>query len=226
MEDGVFFPISKANDMEKVTTVDIKTPVLTGLAFDVVGILMIVLRDFITGPGIMITAGILFIVAGMVNFAIALFVRDENGQRKSRGWLFALTCAVSVASVALGICVFAFQNTFVGLIPILFGTLLALQAVILFYTLGFAMRPYRLPGWMYILPTLVAVSSAFVFTLESPADDRRIMIFAGVGFILFGVCAVVGALCLVKTLKSLKKEMAVTEAAENVKEIKSLDDEQ
>lgn len=218
--------VTKANYKE-IATVEIRTPILTGIISEVLGILLIALRNFITGPGIMITGGVIFILAGLVNFGIALLIRDEEGRRKSRGWIFALTCAVSVASVGLGICIFVFQDTFVGLIPILIGTLLALLAVMLFYTLIFAMRRYAMPGWLYVAPTLVAVCSAIVFTFNSPVDDYKIMTFTGIGFILYGICHFFGALMLRKAHYPSRKGEAVAGSADDEhRELKSLDDEQ
>lgn len=171
-----------------------KSLMLTALLAAVAGVLLIIFRNDIHSTGVVITGGILFIVAGLLNLLIFEH-RGKKGKGNSAisttfSWL---TCA---ASVILGLCMLFFQNTFVGLVPVMFGILILFAAVYQYFILAIGARPVILPGWLYILPTAMVGGAVYVFMRPDNAGDMPVVLTSGISFVLFGVASVIEAAIL------------------------------
>lgn len=164
-----------------------KTSLITAVLALIAGVTMIVCNRDITGKAITMGGGILFIAAGLINTTLTLTLKDASGQRRTQGLSMVLAWVVNIASVAFGICVLAFEDTFVQLIPLIFGSLALLAALMLLYTLAIGIRPRILPAWLYILPLIMIVGGILIYRLHTPADDAMVMIYAGSTLSIFAV---------------------------------------
>lgn len=182
-----------------------RTALILGLVVLAVGIVLLLCYNAISSYSITLWGGIMLIVAGLASMVIAICNKDKNGVRKARGTVFWLTEVVSAAALALGLCVVFSTNSFLPVIPFVFGSLVAFGAIVLFYGLIAGTRPVTLPGFLYIFPTLVAVGAVLIFMQRGGDDDARIMIFTGVSFVLYAVCSLLGSFFLARGHRELRK---------------------
>lgn len=195
-----------------------KSALLAGILVLIVGIALIFFHRDITSSAVVITGGSLFCAAGVLNIAIMYLYKNDEGQRRIRGVPFGLAVAVSAAAIILGICVLCFQPTFTALTPLVFGSLVTLVTIVLFYMLAIGTRPVILPGWLYIFPTLCAVGAVMIFLLYKSGDaqvirDERMILYTGISLCLYAVCAIIGSICLA-TAHHRERKAAKEAAAE------------
>lgn len=199
-----------------------KTSIWAGILTLAVGVLLLIFNAMITSSRILIVGGILFLACGILNLAVTFLAKDNQGRRRMRGAGFGLAIIVSIAAIALGISILCFPQTFIDLTPLVFGTLVAMGALILFYSLAIASRPILLPGWLYIFPTLIAVGAVLIYMLHTPQDDDRMIIYTGASLCLFGVCLLIGGSSLaVHNHKERKQEEAQAKAQSRENDNKS-----
>ncbi len=150
------------------------------------GIVLIITHNSIRSTGVVVTGGILFVIAGLIN--VLLFEGERKRGRWDRGALSStFSWLTSVAAVILGICMLVFQGTFITLVPMMFGILVAFSALYQFYILAIGSRPTLLPGWFYIVPVALIGGAAFIFMQDSYSNDPKIMLATGISLTAFGV---------------------------------------
>lgn len=162
--------------------------IFTALLVLTAGIILILLRNSIHSEGVVTAGGILFIVAGLLDLLVF-----ESGRRRQerRPLTTAFNWITSAAAVILGLSMLIFRSTFAGLIPFMFGILIAFTALYQVYLLAYASRPVMLPGWLYIAPLLLAAASVYLFMQKALVDDVLIMVISGAALTLFGVAMLV-----------------------------------
>ncbi len=168
-----------------------KSLMLTAVLAILAGVLLIIFRNDIHSTGVVVTGGILFIAAGLFN----LLIFEHRGKKgKGNGAVSTtfswLTCA---ASVILGLCMLIFQYTFVGLVPVMFGILILFAAVYQYFILAIGARPATLPGWLYILPTVMVGGAIYVFLRPEGTGDMPVVFTSGICFVIYGVASVIEA---------------------------------
>ncbi|MDE6301199.1 MAG: DUF308 domain-containing protein [Muribaculaceae bacterium] len=171
-----------------------KSLMLTALLSALAGVLLIIFRNDIHSSGVVITGGVLFIVAGLLNLLIFEHRGKKGSGNSAVSTTFSwLTCA---ASVILGLCMLIFQGTFAGLVPVMFGILILFAAVYQYFILAIGARPVTLPGWLYIIPTAMVGGAVYVFLRPEYTGDMPVVLTAGISFVLFGVASVIEAAML------------------------------
>ena len=168
-----------------------KSLLLTALLAIAVGVLLIIFRNDIHSTGVVISGGVLFIVAGLFN---VLIFEHKGKKGKGNGAVSTtfswLTCA---ASVILGLCMLIFQNTFVGLVPVMFGILILFAAVYQYFILAIGSRPATLPCWLYILPTAMVGGAIYVFLRPVYLGDMPVVLTSGICFVVYGLASIIEA---------------------------------
>lgn len=159
----------------------------------IAGIAMIITYRSISSIGVIITCGVLFIAAG----AGSLLLMHGGGTRKA--FTVALTRFTGAASILLGLSMLLFRETFTAIVPYMFGILVALQALYMFYILSASHERKVLPGWLYVLATALGGAAAYLF-IQTPgpeSDDSTIMLVTGISLTVFGLavllCAILAA---------------------------------
>ena len=217
-----------------------KGTLVWGLLALIAGIALGYYSDHITAAGILTCAGFLFIIAGVVNLLLTMFVKEDKAEyrervreakkkgdatevirrRKTRGLGYGLNIIASLCAVAFGVVLLVLTDNFVGLIPMVFAILVFFAAIMQFYTLAVGIRPVALPGWLYLFPILMIIGSIMIFTLKpdmTTADgqilaDKMTMIYTGVCLALYGVCSILTGAMLINRHSKQKKEEAVEAA--------------
>lgn len=189
-----------------------KTSIWIGLATLVAGVALILFNSSITSVGVVMTAGIVLILLSLANGLITIRMRKKTEDSRQRVVPYGTGIVLSGVGVVFGIVVLAMNVSFQQVIPVLFGAIVTIAALMLFYQLTWGVRPVVMPGWLYILPTLMVVLAVFTFMqhADNPDEDRRVMIFTGVALCLYSLCVFVG----MAHLSALQRKAAKVENAE------------
>lgn len=206
------------------------TTLLTGLIILAAGIILIISKNAITGTGIVTTAGILFLLSGIINAVLYLSSKNSDGTHKRSTASRFFGTIVSIASLLLGVSMLIFTATFAKLVPILFGLLLAFGAIIQFYIIALGARPVKMPAWTYAFPGVILVESMIVFF--AGLAEPNLMLVTGTGLVVFGIAGFVESVLLGAGHRQLRHQArqdvtsnaVVDLKASDVKEIKGLDD--
>lgn len=176
-----------------------------------VGLAVIFAHRSIHSQGIVITGGALFILAGVFNVLSFDVARKRN--KDGRGAVSSIFNWIgSAAAVILGLFMLVFQPTFVTMVPVMFGILIAFAAFYQLYVLAIAIRPVTLSPWFYIVPVLLALAAVYMFVQE-PAytSDASIMLTTGISLSFFGIAGIVEG-SLVGSAHRKEKAAAKTES--------------
>ncbi len=209
------------------------TTLLSGLIILAAGVILILSNHFITKSGIVTTAGILFLLSGIVNTVLYLSGTDKDGNPKHRGASKFFGIVVSLASLLLGLSMFVFNDDFQGMIPILFALVLFFGALVQFFIVVSIRRGVGMPAWPYAFPAVMLILSIVVFFANLKEPD--LMLISGCGLVVFGVGGFVESFLLKAANRSMNvganlasnqddDDKVVDLSHNEVKEIKGLDD--
>lgn len=170
----------------------VKSAFLLSLLILVVGVVLIFLHNFDVFTALIIGLGIVFIIPGIISiFNLSatknMVSEDKKTKPNSR---FQIICGLisGVGSVIMGICMIGWSDMFVKFIPMIFGTILTLGGCFHLCAMAMAMRPIRVPFWLYILPiALIAMGISIIFIDKSILLDYHIILMTGIGLIVFSI---------------------------------------
>ena len=194
---------------------------ILALAAGIIGLALIITNSIVTSRGIVIAAAILFAGCGIIALIASRSMApddtdttatdatptDKRSRRRSAIARIAVIIAGSGAFL-LGIAMCIFTSTFAAGVASFFALLALLRATALYIILAVGTRPFILPGWLYILPTIIVGAAIYIFTLQPVADDRAIMLVTGCALMLSGITGVIIALLL----RSARRSCAPTPA--------------
>ena len=170
----------------------VKSAFLLSLLILVVGVVLIFLHNFDVFTALIIGLGIVFIIPGIIsifNLSATKNVVSEDKKTKPNS-RFQIICGLisGVGSVIMGICMIGWSDMFVKFIPMIFGTILTLGGCFHLCAMAMAMRPIRVPFWLYILPiALIAMGISIIFIDKSILLDYHIILITGIGLIVFSI---------------------------------------
>lgn len=170
----------------------VKSAFMLSLLILVVGVVLIFLHNFDVFTALIIGLGIVFIIPGIIsifNLSATKNVVSEDKKTKPNS-RFQIICGLisGVGSVIMGICMIGWSDMFVKFIPMIFGTILTLGGCFHLCAMAMAMRPIRVPFWLYILPiALIAMGISIIFIDKSILLDYHIILMTGIGLIVFSI---------------------------------------
>lgn len=168
-----------------------RNAIVIGIIALIIGVVMLFCNNMFGSHAIVMAGGILLLGTGLINFLATTLVTDDQGRRKTRGAAYIYAMLISLVAVGVGIWVLCNPAQWIPYIPLLFGVLTAMGAIILFYEIIRGIRPAKAPGWLYIPATLTAVAATANFFLQTPSQDNVMFIVTGVAFVLFGISMIV-----------------------------------
>ncbi|MCM1068225.1 MAG: DUF308 domain-containing protein [Muribaculaceae bacterium] len=169
----------------------------TGLVIAAVGLLLILFRAPLADGGVVIAAGILFVLAGLLNMSVFLGSRDSSGKARMGAFGTAFGWIASAAAVVLGLAMLIFSKAFVAIVGFMFAVLLLFAALFQFFLLLFGSRPVRLPNWYFVVPALLVAAAIYIFMRKPDTAGETVdLIVTGCGFILFGAATVLEGLTI------------------------------
>lgn len=155
----------------------------------IIGILLLIFSSHIESADVIVTGGILFIIAAVLDIVVSLGEKDKDGKRKAGSFLVIFNWIVSVAAIILGLCMIFIKDAFVPFVPYVFGLISLFGSLMLFYILAIGLRPILLSGWLYLAPVAMLVLSIFIFLRDPGADDKLIMMLTGISALVFALCS-------------------------------------
>jgi len=166
--------------------------IITGAIALIVGILMLIFRTQLANGGIVISAGALFIVAGVLNMTVFLGSRDSQGRAGMGALGTAFGWIASAAAVVLGLAMLIFNMAFVALISFVFAVMLLFAALFQLFLLIFWSRPTHLPNCFFLVPAALVAAAIYIFLrkTDTPGEIYDI-IFMGISFVIFGVFTII-----------------------------------
>lgn len=165
-----------------------RTLTLLGVLAGLVAAALIIARNHITPAGVVLTGGILFILAGICN---AIVVSRNRTSSISRSFGYT----ANAASIVLGICMIAFVESFVPLVSFIFGVLVALFSIWQFYVLASGIKPYRLAAWLYVFPIALLGIAAYIIFGKASLEAFPIILSTGIAVAVLALgCLVEGGM--------------------------------
>lgn len=184
-----------------------KVPLLTGVIILALGVVLTVFNKMITGHGVVVLAGILFLLTGIINIVVYVTRHNPDGSRVNRGFALFFGWLVSCAAMILGLCMLVFSDTFSRMIPFIFGLLILFGALVLTFSFIFGVRKvFKVPGWVWIFPLVMVGLGIVTMTLNAVVDDSLIMILTGVSMIIFGVTGMIVGIMLSGAKRQARRE--------------------
>lgn len=198
----------------------------TGLVVALLGLVLILFRTSLADGGVVIAAGILFVVAGLLNTSVFLASRDKDGRTRMGALGTAFGWIASAAAVVLGLAMLIFSKAFVAIVGFMFAVLLLFAALFQLFLLLFGSKPARLSNLFFLVPTALIGGAIYIFMRKpDTGGEMTIMLVTGIGFMLFGIFTIIEGVCIGNTNRIARKsaKAAVNNAAEPVE--MSTDDE-
>lgn len=166
--------------------------IITGAIALIVGVLMLIFRVQLANGGIVVSAGALFVLAGVLNMTVFLGSRDSQGRSRIGAFGTAFGWIASAAAVVLGLAMLIFSKAFVALIGFVFAVLLLFAALFQFFLLLFGSRPTRLSNWFFLVPAALVAAAIYIFIRKPDTSGETYdMTFIGISFIVFGLFTIV-----------------------------------
>jgi hypothetical protein len=188
-----------------------KSLFLTALATGVAGIILLLTFESIKSTGVVICGGALFILAGLINMILYTSNNQkavtEEGEVETRRSAVATTFSwiTSAAAVVLGLSMLIFQETFITLVPFIFGILIAIGALHQVFVLAYGCRPAKLSPWFYLMAAALVAVAVYVFNLQPEENDREIMLSGGIALVAFALVTLVESIIISRQLRKLRK---------------------
>lgn len=175
-----------------------------------IGVVLLLFHSNIDRASIVTVGGVLFILAGFFNILVfdrTARKKQKSGEREHAGMVStSMSWISSGAAVILGVCMLVFKSTFLPLVPVMFGILIAFAAFYQLYILAVGVRPVVLPAWLYFAPLLVAIGAAYLFFQKGDAEDVHIIVATSVSLIIFGIAGIIEGVMLGSENRLMRKE--------------------
>lgn len=179
---------------------------LSALLILALGVVLIVFNKIVTGQGVVVLAGILFLLTGIINLVMFVTRRNSDGTHVNRGLSLVFGWLVSLAAMILGICMLVFIDTFNTLIPFIFALLIFFGALTLMFSFIFGMRKVSgVPGWLWISPIAMIVLGVITILQKTNGSDHLVMILTGVSMAIFGLTGIIGVTIMANARRRARK---------------------
>lgn len=203
---------------------------LLGIVTAILGILLLIFRTSLANGKVVLTAGILFIAAGLLNMTVFLASRNKESRARVNAAATVFSWVASAASLILGLAMLVFSNAFVAITGFMFGVLIIFAALFQLCLLIFVSKPTRLSGWFYLVPTALTGAAIYIFThIPENGNEHIVMSVTGISFIVFGFFSIIEGTAIGQVnrqnLKALENEVQSNEKALNNQEESSPEQE-
>ena len=165
-----------------------KTALIVSILIMVAGIILTIVHTMNVFTYIIVSLGIAFIIPAFYN--IAKISTEEADITEGVGDKFHRYSGLvsSVGSVILGIIMIGWSGSFEVFLPMIFGIILVLGACFHSFIMALALRPVRLPIWLFSMPIiLLALGLVILFVNQNTLTPPTIVLMSGIGLIIFAI---------------------------------------
>lgn len=163
---------------------------LASLLLVLLGIALIIMHAYIKAKGMVVCAGIVFIITSVVTMALwQRRSRAAKGHEEAKGSRLGdiLGWITTSAGILLGLAMLIWADTFQVAVPYCLGALMGVATLSQIYALLWGTRPVTLPSWLWGVPALMLAAAVWDFFLKGGVDDAMLMVVTGAGMIIFGL---------------------------------------
>ena len=180
---------------------------VAGIVIFAIGLILIIINKSITGHLIMIIAGALFLLTGIINIILFSTHRKPGEETPKSGYSIFMSWFMSIAAIILGLCMLIFTDSFNAMVPVIFAILIFFGAVILSLSMLVGVRKVlKVPGWTWIFPVAMVALGIVTLLQQATVNDPLIMIFTGAAMIIFGVGAAIVGILVDGARKGIEKQ--------------------
>lgn len=160
------------------------------------GVILTIIYRLDVFTGIVIALGIIFIIPGVINLVslpgsskpiVKKEQTDKSQQMRRRSRFDVITGLISsTGSVILGITMIGWSDLYIKFLPIIFAILLIIGGCFHFIAMAMAIRPIKLPVWLYVMPITLLVMGFSIIYVTS-LQPHHIVLIMGAGLIIFAI---------------------------------------
>lgn len=172
---------------------------LASILILVAGVILTIIYQLDVFTGIIIALGIIFIIPGVINIfslpgSSKSMPKNEQTDKpqplRRRSRFDVITGLISsTGSVILGISMIGWSNLYINFLPMIFAILLIIGGCFHIIAMSMAIRPIKLPVWLYVLPiTLLAMGFSIIYVAS--LQQHHIVLIMGAGLIIFAINAI------------------------------------
>lgn len=144
----------------------------------IVGILLIVWHNrFDVLQWIIIAMGFVVLAPSAYSLTTSLFAKSK---KKPDGSVAISTVIAALAGVALGLWMIIQPSFFVGLLAYLFAAILILYGILQLIVVGYWSRPFVLPAWFYIIPSIMIVAGIVILFTTVRTMNSIVVLLTGI----------------------------------------------
>lgn len=170
---------------------------LMGLLGIALGLILVIFRNSLADGGVVLTAGIIFVIAGLLNMSVFLGSRDKQGRARMGAFGTAFGWVASAAAVILGLAMLIFSKAFTALIGFMFAVLILFAALFQMGLLIFGSKPHKLNNCFFVVPTILVGGAVYIFLLKPDTGGEHVIMWVtGCAFILFGAATLLEGLII------------------------------
>lgn len=156
-----------------------------------------------------ITIGAAFAIGGIINLIGITVVRSK---KKVNSLMGLVSWISGIGGIILGAYLLFFPDTIIPYVVYLFGLLLVAGGLTLICLMAFGEKGISYPGYYYILPVLILIDGIMVVSSDFIYENSHtLVLMTGIGFILFGISALLDL--TTSGYKRHKMKKAAAEAA-------------
>lgn len=160
--------------------------------------------------------GAAFAVGGLINL---IGITVSRRHRRVNALMSLVSWVSGIGGIILGGYLLFFPGSVTGYVAYLFGIILLAGGLTLVCLMSFSEKGIRFPGYFFILPVLIIIDGVVVLCTDSVKNiPDRLVIFTAVGFILFGVSAIMNLTS--GSVQRRRNEKAALIAEENADVVK------
>lgn len=159
--------------------------------------------------------GALFTMTGCINVIIA----SQSHSKGSKGtFTTVIGWIAGIGGIGLGAAMLLTPHSFTGILVYVFSIGLIFAGLWHFFTLSYAFRPVKFPGWFYFLPLIILVGGVVILCSANIRDNIPVsVIMTGTGLIIFALTSFLenGYVSLIhhREKKAEKQELTATSTA-------------
>lgn len=166
---------------------------LLGLGAILLGVLLIIFRASLANGKVVLIAGTLFVVAGVMNMTVFLGSRDKNGKARMGAFGTVFGWLASAAATILGLAMLIFSTDFVAITGFMFAVLILFAALFQLFLIAFGARPTALSPWLYLVPAALVGAALYIIFLRQPTENSEhiVMLVTGISLLIFGLSTII-----------------------------------
>lgn len=157
----------------------------------IAGVLLIILHDRVNiMAGIVVIVGIMFAVPSVIALLMTIIQRNKRATEMEGKHNSYLSVIPSIGGLCLGVFLILKPDIFIGILAYMFAAILVIAGLYHIIFLVILSKTIKMPGWFYILPTLIAISGLVILLSDVRTIESIVVLITGIALICFTINSV------------------------------------